>query len=335
LAGSRQPREPGYWHGRGVLVAGGTGFLGGWLIAELLRRGALVTAIVRQPRPRSQFELAGLAGRVTVIAGSASDPAGIAAAFAGRQIDAVFQLASLVDVHAALRDPAAALRSSIDSTLAVLEHVRLHRPDAIVVVASSDKAYGAQPTPFREDQPLRPGHPYEIAKATQDQLAQAYGKLYGLKVGITRCGNYFGGWDFAFERIIPYTIRQLLSGLAPVLRSDGKYTRDFLYIEEAVRAHLLLAERLAAAPELAGEAFNFSHEVEITIIELVETIAARLGSPLKPIVAADAKAEILHLRLDTAKARKILDWHPQTDFAAGLGRTVDWYREHRALLPAV
>jgi CDP-glucose 4,6-dehydratase len=292
-----------------------------------------VTAIVRHPRRHSQFEIAGLGAHVTVIEGSAEDPACIAAAFARDPAAVLFHLASLVDVGAAFREPAVALRASIDSTLAVLEQVRLRHPETVVVVASSDKAYGSQPTPFREDRPLSPLHPYEIAKATQDQIAQAYGKLYGLKIGITRCGNYFGGWDFAFQRIIPYTIRELLADRPPVLRSDGKFTRDFLYIEEAVRAHRLLAERLHAEPALRGEAFNFSHEAEFTILELVEMIAALVGSTLKPRVAAGATAEIQRMRLDTAKSRTLLNWRPLIDFPTGLGRTVAWYREHREMLP--
>lgn len=320
----------GFWRGRPVLVTGATGLLGGWLVASLLARGAEVTAIVRRPRPRSQFELAGLRPRVRVVEGAAEDPAAVAAAFAA-PVSVAFHLASLVDVPAAFREPAAALRSSIDTTLALLEHVRLRSPATIVVVASSDKAYGAGPVPYREDRPLQPLHPYEIGKAAQDLLAQSYGKLYGVRTGILRPGNYFGGWDFAFERIIPYTIRQALHGAPPVLRSDGSHVRDFLYVEEAVAANLLLAERLAADPALAGEAFNVSHEVAMPVLDLVRTILRLMGSDLEPEIAGQAKAEIAEQRLDSGKARRVLGWRPALDFDAGLARTIDWYRANRAL----
>lgn len=326
----------GFWQGKTVLVTGATGFLGGWICRQLLEQGASLVTIQRRARAKSQLALAGFGGaglaeRAAIIEGSLLDAALLGDLFEARRFDAVFHLASMVDVNAALRDPPAALKASIDTTAAVLEQVRLHQPETIVVVASSDKAYGHQPVPFREDKPLEPLHPYEIAKATQDLLAQSYGRLFGLKIGITRCGNFFGGYDFAFERIIPYTIAQALRGEAPVLRSDGQFTRDFLYVEEAARAHLLLAERLASDTSLRGEAFNFSHGVEITVLRLVQGILALMGSKLAPVIASTAKAEIEHMRLDTAKAKALLGWQPELDFEAGLRRTIGWYRDNQAL----
>ena len=269
--------------------------------------------------------------RVTRIAGDVDNPEVVAAAFAAHEFAAVFHLASMVDVNAALAEPAQALRASIDSTLNLLEQIRLHQPGCLMVVASSDKAYGAQATPFQEDKPLEPKHPYEIAKATQDLLAQSYGRLFNLNIAVTRCGNFFGGYDFAFERIIPYTIRQILRGQAPVLRSDGNFTRDFLYVEEAARVHLKLAEQLAQNPALRGQAFNFSHEVAISIIELVGQITRMMGSDLQPQILSTAQAEIRHMRLDTSKARTQLGWQPENDFPAALARTVKWYSENQPL----
>ncbi|OYV49457.1 MAG: hypothetical protein B7Z77_07955 [Acidocella sp. 20-58-15] len=320
-----------FWQGKKVLITGATGFLGGWVVRQLLEQGVDIIAISRRPRPNSQFELAGFDRRTTIIRGTAEDPAVVAGAFAAHELAAVFHLASMVDVNAALREPAAALRASIQSTINLLEQIRLHQPNALMIVASSDKAYGTQPTPFQEDKPLEPKHPYEIAKATQDLIAQSYGRLFNLNVAITRCGNYFGGYDFAFERIIPYTIRQILRGQAPVLRSDGNFTRDFLYIEEAAQVHLMLAERLAADSNLRGQAFNFSHEVAVPIIGLVAQISRMMGSDLQPIIASTAQAEIKHMRLDTTKARTQLGWQPAVDFDAALARTVKWYSENQPL----
>ena len=321
----------GFWQGKTVLVTGATGFLGGWICRQLLEQGAQLVTIQRRERAKSQFALARFARRAMVIEGSLLDTAFLTDLFEARRFDAVFHLASMVDVNAALRDPPAALQASIGTTAALLEQIRLRQPHIIAIVASSDKAYGHQPVPFREDKPLEPLHPYEIAKATQDLLAQSYGRLFGLNTGITRCGNFFGGYDFAFERIIPYTITQALRGQAPVLRSDGQFTRDFLYVEEAARAHLTLAEQLSSDATLRGEAFNFSHEVEITVLRLVTGILALMGSKLQPVIASTAKAEIEHMRLDTAKARMRLGWQPEQNFEAGLQRTIAWYRDHQAL----
>lgn len=307
-------------------MTGATGFLGGWIVRALLQEGAEITALIRSARPESQFARAGFAAAVTQIHGAVEDAASIAAAFAGAP-KIVFHLAALVDVQAALQNPEAMLRASIGGTLNILEQIRRHHPGALLVVASSDKAYGAQQPPFSEDMMLNPVHPYEIGKATQDQLAQVYGRLYGLNIAVTRCGNFFGGYDFAFERIIPYTIRQLLRGERVTLRSDGDFTRDFLYVEEAARVHLMLAERLAEDPKIRGQAFNFSHEVDITIRDLVRRIAALMGVDVDLVVDASARAEIRHLRLDTAKAREVLGWRPRWDFDAGLQRTIDDYAE--------
>ncbi len=321
----------GFWQGKTVLVTGATGFLGGWICRQLLEQGAALVSLQRRGKPKSQFALAGFAARAVVVEGSLLDAESLSDLFKARRFDAVFHLASMVDVNAALRDPPAALKASIDTTCALLEQVRLKQPHAVVIVASSDKAYGGQPVPYREDKPLEPLHPYEIAKATQDLLAQSYGRLFGLNIGITRCGNFFGGYDFAFERIIPYTIAQALKGEAPVLRSDGQFTRDFLYVEEAARAHLLLAERLAGDVTLRGQAFNFSHGVELTVLRLVQGILALMGSKLQPVIASTAKAEIEHMKLDTDKARRVLGWKPELDFEAGLRRTIAWYRDHQGL----
>jgi CDP-glucose 4,6-dehydratase len=327
----RQGAGLGFWDNKNVLVTGATGFLGGWICRQLLAQNARLVSLQRRARAKSQFALAGFGDTATVVEGSLLDAGMLNGLFAERRFDAVFHLASMVDVNAALRDPPAALRASIDTTAALLEQVRLHQPESVVIVASSDKAYGHQPVPFREDRPLEPLHPYEIAKATQDLLAQSYGRLFGLNVGVTRCGNFFGGYDFAFERIIPYTIAQALRGEAPVLRSDGQFTRDFLYVAEAAKAHLLLAERLSGDASLRGEAFNFSHEVDMTVLHLVQRILALMGSSLAPVIASTAKAEIEHLRLDTAKAKARLGWQPELDFEAGLQRTIGWYRENQAL----
>jgi dTDP-glucose 4,6-dehydratase len=319
----------GFWQGKSVLVTGATGFLGGWICRLLLEQGASLTTIQRRAKPKSQFALANFAGRALVLEGSLLDEAFLTDLFEGQKFDAVFHLASMVDVNAALSDPPAALQASIGTTAALLEQIRRNQPQALAIVASSDKAYGHQPVPYREDKPLEPLHPYEIAKATQDLLAQSYGRLFGLNIAVTRCGNFFGGYDFAFERIIPYAITQALRGQAPVLRSDGQFTRDFLYVEEAAAAHLLLAEKLAGDATLRGEAFNFSHEVEITILRLVTGILTLMGSKLQPEIASTAKAEITHMRLDCAKARARLGWTPKLDFEAGIRKTIAWYRDNQ------
>ena len=314
-----------------MLILGATGFLGGWLTKRLIDEGARVHCLVRGRKRKSQFFLGGLAEKAHVVDGAAEDQRAIDALFASDSLDAVFHLASLVDVNAALQRPLEMFQSSVDSTLRILEHVRQRSQQTAVIVASSDKAYGSQPLPFQEDKPLQPAHPYEVAKAAQDLLTQFYGKVHKLNTAVTRCGNFFGGWDFAFERIIPFCIREALFKRAPVLRSDGKFTRDFLYMEEAVNANLLLARKVVEEPGLRGEAFNFSHEVDIEIGQLAEMICQKLDPSLRPIFQGITKAEIRQMRLDTSKAKTILGWQAELDFDEGLDRTIAWYRQNRSL----
>ena len=326
--------QPAFWRGKTVLVTGATGFLGGWLAARLLDYGATVVATVRRDRPSSQFAMAGLAARCRVVTGDNHDPATIAAVFRDHAPDAVFHTAAMGDVNECLRDPLGCYKSNIDSTLYILEAIRTKRPACIAVVSSSDKAYGPQEVPYRESQSLKPNHPYEVSKAAQDLMAQSHGRVFGLPVAVTRCANYYGGWDFNWTRIIPYAIRCAIRGETVKLRSDGRFTRDFLYIEDAVDVQLSLAEAVAARKELRGEAFNFSYEIDIEIIEIVRRIGALMNVPLEPEIKADAKAEIRYMAVNADKARAMLGWKPLFTFEDGLLQSIEWYRAYLAKHPA-
>lgn len=317
-----------FWLKKTVLVAGATGFLGGWLVRRLLDCGAQVVALVRSQKPESQFFMEGLDSRVSLEWGSVSDQPTIERIFEKYPIDVFFHVAYGADVHRVLEEPLECFTSSAVSTWQILDYLRLHRPKCISIISSTDKVYGGQPIPYREELPLQPLHPYETAKASQDLAAQTYGKIYNCPVAITRCGNYFGGFDFNYTRLIPGVVRSIMNGEAPVLRSDGRFTRDFLYIEDAVDVQLLLAERLAESPELYGEAFNFSYGDRIEVIDIAKRICRILDAPFPPMVNENSTAEITHIELSSEKARKLLDWTPSYGFFQGLDRTVRWYRDY-------
>ncbi len=322
--------DPAYWAGKHVVITGATGFLGGWLAARLLGYGTKVTAIVRRERPESQFDLAGLRGQCRIVAGDAAAKETVQAAFDGGRVDAAFHLAADSDVEHAYKFPAESYRSAIDSTLNLLEVVRTSQPHCAVVTSSSDKAYGPQEVPYRESKNLAPRHPYEVAKAAQDLMTQSHGKVYGLPVAVTRCANYFGGWDFNWHRIIPGTIRSIMAGEQVTLRSDGKFTRDFLYIEDAVDTQLILTQHLPTNPALRGEAFNFSHEVDIEILAIVRRLCDLMDYRGEPQINATAQAEIRFMQVNSDKARQMLGWQPRFDFDAALAATVAWYRDYLA-----
>jgi nucleoside-diphosphate-sugar epimerase len=310
------------WQDKSVLVTGATGFLGGWLVHDLLERGANVTALVRRNRADSQLFLSGLDQRAEIITGDVCDRELLQHIFNQRNIDTVFHTAMAGGgVQATLAEPIDCLRSTVESTWHLLDIIRQDYPECVMLVSSSDKAYGTQATPYFETQPLMPRHPQEVAKASQDLLTQSFGKIYDLNVAVTRCGNLFGPYDFCFTRIIPYMAKCCALGEQPELRSNGLFVRDFLAVEEAARAHLMLAEQLSCRLELRGEVFNFSYEVQMSVMDVVDNILEIARSDQKPTITNTVTHEILCCD----KARGILGWAPQRSFEDGLSDTVNWY----------
>lgn len=317
-----------FWQRRTVLVAGATGFLGGWLVRHLLRHRANVVAIVRSPKPASQFYLEGFEKQVCVAPGNICDVGFIEHVFEQHpDISVFFHSASGADVNSVLREPLECFRSATESTWTILDLLRRKYPTCVSIISSTDKAYGNQTIPYHESSPLSPRHPYEVAKASQDLIAQSFGKVYSLPTAITRCGNFFGGF-FNFTRLVPGVMKDLAEGRRPELRSNGRFTRDFLYIEDAVEIQLMLAERLAQDRSLYGEAFNFSCGVEIEVIEIVRWLAELMGKPIEPVVNDNVEAEIPHMRLSCEKAAQRLGWRPLFSVEEGLQRTVQWYSRY-------
>jgi CDP-glucose 4,6-dehydratase len=271
---------------------------------------------------------AGLLERVKVIRGDVCDQALLERTLGEYEVDTVFHLAAQTIVSIANRNPLSTFETNIKGTWALLEACRRSPTVKQIVTASSDKAYGDhEKLPYDEDTPLQGRHPYDVSKSCADLLARAYAQTYGLPVVITRCGNFYGGGDLNWNRIVPGTIRSVLRGERPVVRSDGKYVRDYFYIEDGVAAYMLLAEKISQHPALAGEAFNFSNETQVTVLELVERILALMQSDLEPEVRNQATNEIRHQYLNAEKARRILNWSPLFNLEGGLEKTVEWYRD--------
>lgn len=328
-------RSSAFWRDRPVFVTGATGLLGGWLVKHLLAAGADVVALVRDWVPRSELVASGLLDRIRVVRGDVRDQEALERALGEYEIATVFHLAAQTTVGVANRNPVSTLDTNIRGTWALLEACRRSPTVQQIVTASSDKAYGDQEVlPYTEDAPVLGRHPYDVSKSCADLLAQMYAKSYGLPVCVTRCGNFFGGGDLNWNRIVPGTIRSVLRGERPVIRSDGQFTRDYLYVEDGARAYMLLAEKLAATPVLAGDVFNFSYEHRMTVLEMVDRILGVMGSHLEPEVRNEASNEIRHQYLDAAKARRVLGWSPAFTLDGGLRATVDWYAAYFAALDA-
>ncbi|MGN7946506.1 GDP-mannose 4,6-dehydratase [Bacillus altitudinis] len=317
----------GFWKGKNVFVTGCTGLLGSYLVKELIDQGANVTGLVRDQVPRSNLYQGSQFEKMNVVQGALEDMQTIERALGEYEIDTVFHLAAQAIVGVANRHPVSTFEANILGTWNVLEACRRQPLIKRVIVASSDKAYGDQEQlPYDEDMPLNGKHPYDVSKSCADLISHTYYNTYGLPVCITRCGNLYGGGDLNFNRIIPQTIQLVLEGKAPEIRSDGTFIRDYFYIEDAVKAYLLLAEKMEEKG-LAGEAFNFSNEIQLTVLELVDKILKAMGSELKPRILNQGTHEIKHQYLSAEKARKLLDWKPDYSIDEGLEKTIEWYRE--------
>jgi len=316
-----------FWRNRPTFVTGGTGLVGGWVLRLLIELGADVVCLVRDWIPQSELVGSRLIERVKIVRGDVREQRLLERVLGEYEIDTVIHLAAQTIVSIANRNPISTFETNVGGTWSLLEACRRSPSVKQIVLASSDKAYGDQETlPYNEETPLQGRHPYDVSKSCADLIAQAYAVTYDLPVVITRCGNFYGGGDLNWNRIVPGTIRAMLQGQRPVIRSDGQYVRDYFYVEDGAAAYILLIERLEANPKLRGEAFNFSNETPVTVLELVELILDLMGSRLKPDIRDEASNEIRRQYLDAAKARKILDWQPLFTFDEGLQRTITWYK---------
>jgi CDP-glucose 4,6-dehydratase len=318
----------GFWQDRRVFVTGCTGLVGAWVVRDLLQRGAHVVGLVRDQVCGSELTRSGLDRRIDVVRGCVTDHALLERALAEYEIQTVFHLAAQTIVGIANRSPLSTFETNIRGTWCLLEGARRcgYRPH--VVVASSDKAYGDQEVlPYIEEAPLQGRHPYDASKSCTDLLALTYAHAFGQPVCVTRCGNFYGGGDLNFNRIVPGTIRSALRGERPVIRSDGTYIRDYFYVKDGAAAYLHLAECMARQPEVLGQAFNFSTEIQVTALEMVQRILRLMASPLEPIILGEATNEIKHQYLSAGKARAMLKWAPRYDLDEALAETIGWYRD--------
>lgn len=317
-----------FWKDKQVFVTGATGLLGSHMVGKLVEEGANVVCLVRDEISQSHFSRLGLAKKTAIVRGCLEDYPLLERSINEHEIEAVFHLGAQTIVGTASRNPLSTWEANVRGTYQLLEACRRNdKKVKRIVVASSDKAYGDQEIlPYQEDAPLIGRFPYDCSKSCTDLISISYHRSYQTPVCITRCGNLFGAGDLNWNRIVPGTIRSILRGQRPVIRSDGKFVRDYFYVGDAVDSYLKLAEQLEK-PGIVGEAFNFSHELPMNVLELVSTITRLMDSKLEPEVHNQAQNEIREQYLSSEKAKKLLtDWAPKFGLEEGLRHTIDWYR---------
>lgn len=320
-----------FWLDRPTFVTGATGLVGGWLVRRLVDAGADVVCLVRDWVPQSEVTRTSLIERVKIVRGDIRDQATLERALGEFEIDTVINLAAQTIVTIANRNPVSTWETNVQGTWALLEACRRTPTIRQIVMASSDKAYGeSDQLPYDEETPLRGRHPYDASKSCSDIISQTYAKSYGLPVVVTRCGNFYGGGDLNWNRIVPGTIRSILRGQRPIIRSDGQFVRDYFYVEDGAAAYMLLAQRLHEQADLAGQAFNFSNETQTTVIDIAKTILSLMDSSLELDIRNEASNEIRHQYLSAARARRDLQWQPLFTLDEGLAKTIAWYRDFLA-----
>jgi CDP-glucose 4,6-dehydratase len=317
-----------FWQDRPVLITGATGLLGSWLTKALCNLEADIICLVRDWVPQSELVRSLTLERVKVVRGDLDDFSLLERILGEYEVDTVFNLAAQTIVPIANRNPLSTFEANIRGTWVLLEACRRAPTVKQIVSASSDKAYGEhERLPYTEQHALQGKHPYDVSKSSADLIAHSYAVTYSLPVGITRCGNFFGGGDLNWNRLIPGTIRSIIRGKQPIIRSDGRFVRDYFYVEDAAHANILLAENLAKDHNLRGEAFNFSNEQPLNALDVVDLILRLMQSKLEPEIRNEAKGEIRDQYLSAAKARKTLGWTPLFTVEDGLTRTIEWYRK--------
>jgi len=314
-----------FWKDRNVFISGCTGLLGSWLTKKLVHNGANVIGLIRDAVPKSNLNWSGFQDEIVTVRGEIEDYFVLERILNEYEVDCVFHLAAQTIVTIANRNPLSTFEANIKGTWNILEASRRSPLVKRIVVASSDKAYGSQEKlPYSEETALEGKHPYDVSKSCADLLCGAYHQTYDLPVCITRCGNFYGGGDLNFNRLIPGTIRSILECKKPIIRSNGQMIRDYFYIEDGAEAYMLLGEKMDK--KIHGEAFNFSNEEPMTVLEMVNTILKVMNSDLKPIILNESSNEIEKQYLSSRKAHTVLGWKSHYKLEEGLEKTIQWYQ---------
>ncbi len=320
-------KQSSYWNNRKVLITGHEGFLGSWLTRSLVEQGADLCGIDIDQTKKSLI-LKDVRGKFKSIYGDVGDYSFVSDKISTFNPQVVFHLAAEAIVGTANKNPLKTFHANIQGTWNILEASRDKDFIESIVVASSDKAYGThKKLPYTELAALQGEHPYDVSKSCADLICRSYFVTFGIPVCVTRCGNIYGPGDYNFSRLIPDAIRSFILNQQFMIRSNGKFTRDYIFVQDVVDAYMLLAQSIKKF-KLAGQAFNFSCETPISVLKLFQKLKSISAKNIPPKILNQAKNEIPHQYLSSTKAKKILKWKPQYSLDEGLKETFAWYKIH-------
>ncbi len=305
-----------------VIVTGGAGFIGGHLVELLLKQNYRVIVVDIQKPGKTYFFLRQLDKKVDYRCIDITHPKSIDTLFTSIHPQCVIHLAALPIVEEAYKNPRKAFQTNIMGTVNILEACRRERSIKGIIVASSDKAYGKTKEAYTEDSPLQGDHPYDVSKSCEDLIAQTYYKTYGLPIVITRFGNVYGEGDMHFDRIVPGICKAVATGKTLVVRSDGSYVRDYIYVKDVVNGYMFLMNMIESCKR---EAYNFSSDDTMSVLNLIKKAEEVLTTKVKYKILNIAKNEIPYQHLNDDKIRK-LGWSSKYNLENSLPVVLKWYR---------
>jgi len=308
--------------GKNILVTGGAGFIGGHIVEKLINLRAKVLVIDIEINYKSYFAQNKLEEKCKVDLVDICDKKAVEKYFSENEIDYIFHLAAEPIVEKAFDNPYSTFDTNIMGTVNILEQVRGNKNIRGIIVASSDKAYGKTEKAYTEDSPLKGDHPYDVSKSAADLISQTYYKTYGCPVVITRFGNVYGEGDLHLNRIIPGICESVIKNKTLMIRSDGAYIRDYLYVKDVVNGYIFLLSKFNS---IIGEAFNFSSKDTLSVLDLTKQAEVILDTKINYKILNTANNEIQYQHLDDSKIRK-LDWKSNYDLENSLKTVYLWYK---------
>ena len=246
------------------------------------------------------------------------------------KINVVFHAGAVTQVLGAIEEPEYTYINNINGTINFLEIIRKINKKIIFIYSSSDKAYGeVKNKSYKEDTPFRPSFPYDVSKSCADLICQSYSMTYGLKIGILRCANLYGPGDFNRKRVVPECILSYLKNKNFNIRSNGKLVRDYLFVDDAVKAYYLVMKSLINNKNFL-RIYNVGSKYNLSVSSLVNKISKYFfESKIKIKVKNTSKKEISFQKLNYKKITKDLNWKPTTNLDEGLAKTIEWYKLHK------
>ncbi len=315
---------------KNILVTGGLGLLGKPLVSFLKKKKYNVFVLDRSKNKKRNSLIKGR--NISFIYGNYQNKYFLEKTIKNKKINVIFHTGAVTQVLDGLKYPLKTYKNNIMGTINILECIRQIDPSILLIYSSSDKAYGEiKKRNYLENDNLNSIYPYDLSKTCSDLICQSYSKVYNLKVAIVRCGNLFGPGDFNKNRIIPETILSTMKNQRLKIRSSGKLIRDYLFVDDAVKAYFMIMNKLKNKNSNTL-IYNVGSKDNLSVIKLVNMILALMNRrDLKPIILNKSKKELKFQKLNDNKIRKELGWKQSITINKALNKTINWYKENRNL----